>query len=236
MNKIWTAGALAVALALGCTPAFAQMGAGPGPGFGMRGGAYSGGRYGADRWTRPGAHYARPFAARGYGVGGYRGGWGAARVGYGYGTRRSYGLGYGVGRFGYGAGYRRYGVGYAGYGRGYGGGYAGDAVGAGYYAPRISYRPAVRYAYAETPYAYDIPQETYATGIFPTRSALGLHSYDYAYTTRIRPIAAYAGLTGSYAGGYPIYNRPLAPAYASPDCGCEYWGLGDVFAPTGASH
>jgi hypothetical protein len=80
----------------------------------------------------------------------------------------------------------------------------------------------VRYAYAETPYAYDIPQETYATGIFPTMAALGLHSYDYAYTTQVRPIAAYGGLTGSYAGGYPIYNRPLAPAYPTPGCDCEY--------------
>ena len=80
----------------------------------------------------------------------------------------------------------------------------------------------MRYAYAETPYAYDIPQETYATGIFPTRAALGLHSYDYAYTTQVRPIAAYGGLTGSYAGGYPIYNRPLAPAYPTRGCDCEY--------------
>jgi hypothetical protein len=96
--------------------------------------------------------------------------------------------------------------------------YAGYAPRARYYA----YRPRVRYAYAETPYAYDIPQETYATGIFPTVSAIGLHTYDYAYTTRVRPIAAYGGLTGSYAGGYPIYNRPLAPAYPTPGCDCEY--------------
>jgi len=105
---------------------------------------------------------------------------------------------------------------------GYGGrawGYAHRRVYGGY---AYAYRPAVRYAYAETPYAYDIPQETYATGIFPTRAALGLHSYDYAYTTQVRPIAAYGGLTGSYAGGYPIYNRPLAPAYPTPGCDCEY--------------
>jgi hypothetical protein len=93
------------------------------------------------------------------------------------------------------------------------------------YAPRFSYgysyRPRVRYAYAETPYAYDLPRETYATGIFPTVSAIGLHSYDYAYTTRVRPIAAYGGATGSYAGGYPIYNRPLAPAYPTPGCDCD---------------
>jgi hypothetical protein len=79
----------------------------------------------------------------------------------------------------------------------------------------------VRYAYAETPFAYDLPRETYATGIFPTTSAIGLHSYDYAYTTQVRPIAAYAGATGSYAGGYPVYNRPLAPAYPSPGCDCD---------------
>jgi hypothetical protein len=53
-------------------------------------------------------------------------------------------------------------------------------------------------------------------------SAIGLHSYDYAYTTRVRPIAAYGGLTGSYAGGYGIiYNRPLAPAYPTPGCDCD---------------
>jgi hypothetical protein len=91
------------------------------------------------------------------------------------------------------------------------------------YAPRLSYyyRPRVRYAYAETPYAYDLPRETYATGIFATASTVGLHTYDYAYTTRVRPIAAYAGPTGSYAGGYPIYNRPLAPAYPTPGCDCD---------------
>jgi hypothetical protein len=90
------------------------------------------------------------------------------------------------------------------------------------YAPRFSYyRPRVRYAYAETPLAYDLPRSTYATGIFPTNAALGLHTYDYAYTTRVRPIAAYAGATGSYAGGYPIYNRPLAPAYPTPGCDCD---------------
>jgi hypothetical protein len=90
------------------------------------------------------------------------------------------------------------------------------------YAPRFSYyRPRVRYAYAETPFAYDLPRETYATGIFPTASAVGLHSYDYAYTTQVRPIAAYGGLTGSYAGGDPIYNRPLAPAYPTPGCDCD---------------
>jgi hypothetical protein len=92
------------------------------------------------------------------------------------------------------------------------------------YAPRLSYygyRPRVRYAYAETPYAYDLPRETYATGIFPTNAAIGLHTYDYAYTTRMRPIAAYGGATGSYAGGYPIYNRPLAPAYSTPGCDCD---------------
>ena len=91
----------------------------------------------------------------------------------------------------------------------------------GYYYG-YSYRPRVRYAYAETPYAYDLPRETYATGIFPTNAALGLHTYDYAYTTRVRPIAAYGGATGSYAGGYPIYNRPLAPAYPTPGCDCDY--------------
>ena len=84
-----------------------------------------------------------------------------------------------------------------------------------------SYRPRVRYAYAETPYAYDLPRETYATGIFATASTVGLHTYEYAYTTRVRPIAAYAGATGSYAGGYPIYNRPLAPAYPTPGCDCD---------------
>ena len=93
------------------------------------------------------------------------------------------------------------------------------------YAPRARYfayyRPRVRYAYAETPFAYDVPSETYATGIFPTVSAIGLHSYSYAYTTRLRPIAAYGGATGSYAGGYPIYNRPLAPAYPTPGCDCD---------------
>jgi hypothetical protein len=83
---------------------------------------------------------------------------------------------------------------------------------------RVAYVARVTHAYAETPFAYDLPRETYATGIFPTVSAIGLHSYDYAYTTRIRPIATYAGATGSYAGGYPIYNRPLAPAY--PTCPC----------------
>ncbi|MBV8850323.1 MAG: hypothetical protein JOZ16_12145 [Methylobacteriaceae bacterium] len=99
----------------------------------------------------------------------------------------------------------------------------GLAVGAAYAAgPRFGYyRPRVRYAYAETPYAYDLPRETYATGIFPTASVVGLHTYDYAYTTRVRPIAAYGGATGSYAGGYPIYNRPLAPAYPTPGCDCD---------------
>lgn len=87
-----------------------------------------------------------------------------------------------------------------------------------YRTRQVTYVTRVRHAYAETPFAYDLPPETYATGIFPTRSAIGLHSYDYAYTTRIRPIATYAGATGSYAGGYPIYNRPLAPAY--PTCPC----------------
>jgi hypothetical protein len=90
------------------------------------------------------------------------------------------------------------------------------------FAPRYYYyRPRVRYAYAETPLAYDLPRETYATGIFPTNAAVGLHTYDYAYTTQLRPIAAYAGATGSYAGGYPIYNRPLAPAYPTPRCDCD---------------
>jgi hypothetical protein len=90
------------------------------------------------------------------------------------------------------------------------------------YASRFSYyRPRVRYAYAETPLAYDLPRSTYATGIFPTVSAVGLHTYDYAYTTQLRPIAAYGGATGSYAGGYPIYNRPLAPAYPTPGCDCD---------------
>jgi hypothetical protein len=84
-----------------------------------------------------------------------------------------------------------------------------------------SYRSRVRYAYAETPYAYDLPRETYATGIFATASTVGLHTYEYAYTTRVRPIAAYAGATGSYAGGYPIYNRPLAPSYPTPRCDCD---------------
>ena len=126
---------------------------------------------------------------------------------------------------------------YAGRGLAYGRGYAvrpGRFVGYGRPGPRLAYggyprrawhylyRPRIRYAYAETPYAYDIPQETYATGIFPTVSAIGLHTYDYAYTTRVRPIAAYGGATGSYAGGYPIYNRPLAPAYPTPGCDCEY--------------
>ena len=122
-----------------------------------------------------------------------RGIW-AGRAGYNYGGRRALGYGYAARRFGYG-------------GRLYG---------------SYGYRPAVRYAYAETPYAYDIPQETYATGIFGTASTVGLHGYEYAYTTRVRPIAAYAGATGSYAGGYPIYNRPLAPAYPTPGCDCEY--------------
>jgi hypothetical protein len=95
------------------------------------------------------------------------------------------------------------------------------------YAPRpprlsyYAYRPRVRYAYAETPFAYDLPRETYATGIFGTTSTIGLHTYDYAYTTQVRPIAAYSGATGSYAGGYPIYNRPLAPAYPTPSCDCD---------------
>jgi hypothetical protein len=90
------------------------------------------------------------------------------------------------------------------------------------YAPRFSYyRPRVRYAYAETPLAYDLPRATYATGIFSTNAAVGLHTYDYAYTTQLRPIAAYGGATGSYAGGYPIYNRPLAPAYPTPRCDCD---------------
>jgi hypothetical protein len=91
------------------------------------------------------------------------------------------------------------------------------------YAPRLSYGYGrrVSYAYAETPVAYDLPRETYATGIFATASTVGLHTYDYAYTTRVRPIAAYAGPTGSYAGGYPIYNRPLAPAYPTPGCACD---------------
>ena len=40
-------------------------------------------------------------------------------------------------------------------------------------------------------------------------------------TTQLRPIAAYGGATGSYAGGYPIYNRPLAPAYPTPGCDCD---------------
>jgi hypothetical protein len=95
----------------------------------------------------------------------------------------------------------------------------GSAPRSSYY--RYSYRPRVRYAYAETPYAYDLPRETYATGVFATASTIGLHTYDYAYTTRLRPIAAYAGATGSYAGGYPIYNRPLAPAYPTPGCDCD---------------
>jgi hypothetical protein len=138
--------------------------------------------------------YGRPHAARTYGSGG---GWAGAHraLRYGYAARR---FGYGARAGGYGPHRRVYG--------GYG----------------YSYRPAVRYAYAETPYAYDIPQETYATGIFPTNAALGLHTYDYAYTTRVRPIAAYGGATGSYAGGYPIYNRPLAPAYPTPGCDCEH--------------
>jgi hypothetical protein len=103
-------------------------------------------------------------------------------------------------------------------------GLSGPRLAYGGYAPGpyYAYRPRVRYAYAETPYAYDIPQETYATGIFPTISAIGLHTYGYAYTTRVRPIAAYGGPTGSYAGGSPIYNRPLAPAYPTPGCDCEY--------------
>lgn len=127
--------------------------------------------------------------------------------------------GYGPRHYAYGSRYREYGP---------GPGYR-TAVGAyAYrrpvyaYAPRFSYyRPRVRYAFAETPFAYDLPRETYATGIFQTTSAIGLHSYDYAYTTRIRPIAAYGGATGSYAGGVPIYNRPLAPAYPTPGCDCD---------------
>ncbi|GAC1329222.1 MAG: hypothetical protein NVSMB26_05270 [Beijerinckiaceae bacterium] len=90
-----------------------------------------------------------------------------------------------------------------------------------YHVPRYAYVQSVRYAYARTPFAYDYPRETYATGIFPTVSAIGLHTYDYGYTTQIRPIAAYGGATGSYAGGYPIYNRPLAPAYPTPSCNCD---------------
>ena len=132
---------------------------------------------------------------------------GGPRLTYGrYARRPAYGAATVAGRFAYRIGFRR-----------------GFAAGAAYrVVPRFStYRPRVRYAYAETPYAYDIPRETYATGIFPTVSAIGLHTYDYAYTTRVRPIAAYAGATGSYAGGYPIYNRPLAPAYPTPGCDCD---------------
>jgi hypothetical protein len=131
---------------------------------------------------------------------------------------RTLGYGYASRRYGYGPRYREYAPGPA-YRVGIGG-YAYRRAHA--YAPRFSYyRPRVSYAYAETPFAYDLPRETYATGIFPTTSAIGLHSYDYAYTTRVRPIAAYAGATGSYAGGYPIYNRPLAPAYPTPGCDCD---------------
>jgi hypothetical protein len=153
-------------------------------------------------------------AARTYGLGGYRGGW-AGGIGRGY-ARRAFGYGYAPRRFGYG-------------GRAWG--YAHRRVYGGY---AYAYRPAVRYAYAETPYAYDIPQETYATGIFPTRAALGLHSYDYAYTTQVRPIAAYGGLSGSYAGGYP-HLQPAARAGLS-DPGMRLRVLNTRrFAPTGAS-
>jgi hypothetical protein len=134
----------------------------------------------------------------------------------GYGYHRTLRYGYAPRRYGHGPGYQEYAArpAYS---------YRRPA-----YAPRFSsygygygYRPRVHYAYAETPYAYDLPRETYATGIFATASTVGLHTYDYAYTTRVRPIAAYAGATGSYAGGYPIYNRPLAPAYPTPGCDCD---------------
>jgi hypothetical protein len=149
--------------------------------------------------------YRRPHAARLYGSGGYRGDWGGGvGYGHGYGAHRALRYGYATRRFGYGV--RAWG--YAHHRRVYG-------------SYDYSHRPRVRYAYAETPYAYDLPRETYATGIFPTNAALGLHTYDYAYTTRVRPIAAYGGATGSYAGGYPIYNRPLAPAYPTPGCDCD---------------
>jgi hypothetical protein len=122
--------------------------------------------------------------------------------------RSAYDVAIGGRRLAYGVGFRR-----------------GLTAGAAYAAaPRLSYyayRPRVRYAYAETPFAYDLPRETYATGIFGTTSTIGLHTYDYAYTTQVRPIAAYSGATGSYAGGYPIYNRPLAPAYPTPSCDCD---------------
>jgi hypothetical protein len=151
------------------------------------------------------------------------------RASGGYGYRRTL-------RYGYGPRYRGYAPRPAydvavderrlAYRGGYGRGVAYAYRPAYSYAPRFSYygygyRPRVRYTYAETPYAYDLPRETYATGIFPTNAAIGLHTYDYAYTTRVRPVAAYGGATGSYAGGYPIYNRPLAPAYPTPGCDCD---------------
>lgn len=162
-------------------------------------------------------HQAVAQAGQGYSPYGHRPvyrGTGPA-YGHGYGARPILGMR----RWKYVRGYAFRSHRFAGYGL------SGPRLAYGGYAPRARYyafRPRVRYAYAETPYAYDIPQETYATGIFPTVSAIGLHTYDYAYTTRVRPIAAYGGLTGSYAGGYPIYNRPLAPAYPTPGCDCEY--------------
>jgi hypothetical protein len=156
--------------------------------------------------------YRRTFVQRGYGY------HGTLRYGYepryrGYAARPAYDVAADERRLAYRGGYRR-GVAYT---------YRRPAYS---YAPRFSYygygyRPRVRYAYAETPYAYDLPRETYATGIFATNAAIGLHTYEYAYTTRVRPIAAYGGATGSYAGGYPIYNRPLAPAYPTPSCDCD---------------
>jgi hypothetical protein len=208
--------------------------------------ARAGAAYGAtSRWARS-AGYARPYGMAPqrfgrYGV--HPSTWSpryAGRFVEGDAGRRSLRYGYATRSYGYGSRYQQYaprpayhvavGERRFAYRPGYRRGFAGQAYTyrrpAYSYAPRFSYygygyRPRVRYAYAETPYAYDLPRETYATGIFATNAALGLHTYDYAYTTQVRPIAAYGGPTGSYAGGYPIYNRPLAPAYPTPGCDCD---------------
>jgi hypothetical protein len=201
MKTMFQAGSFIVALALGAAGALAQTYPGnPPPGGGMHQPGHSRG--------------FMPPPGRSYGVANR---WGRA-PGYvrSYGMRQQRFVRYGESPATWSPRYRRPFV----------QAYGGERPPRYGYAPRFSYygyyyRPRVRYAYAETPYAYDLPRETYATGIFATASTVGLHTYDYAYTTRVRPIAAYAGATGSYAGGYPIYNRPLAPAYPTPRCDCD---------------
>jgi hypothetical protein len=183
------------------SPAAAKEQHGSGTGFGGVGHrpnheAHEGVRRRPERWS--GARHREAYEARTY----------TQPHSFRYGSGRPAFAYWQVRREAYRAGYRR-GVASAGYFRRV------------YHAPRYAYVHRVRYAYARTPLAYDYPRETYATGIFPTVSAIGLHTYDYGYTTQTRPIAAYGGTTGSYAGGYPIYNRPLVPAYPTPSCDCD---------------